>query len=276
MTTAAPFEDKTILLGALRFHFREWPNPGAPAALLLHGFTGQRHSFDDLGPLLQARYRVVALDQRGHGDSDWADDYATDRMAEDVDAFVDALRLAPVSLLGVSMGGRNAYTFAGRHPEKVARLALVDIGPETPAAGRARIQQVTQAKVVFDDPEEAVAAARAYSPRHDVDAVRQRVMTNVRRLDDGRWTWKYDPALHSRERRPHPDPETGWALLPRITCPVLLLHGVESDVLAPETAARMAREIADCRLIDIPGAGHAIAMDNPRAYVDAVQGFFLT
>ena len=162
-----PTLDQSAMLGGLRFHYREWPNPGAQALVLLHGFTGHARSWDSFASAMQSKYHVYALDQRGHGDSDWTDDYSADAMVEDVQKWVTALGLKQFVLLGLSMGGRNAYQFASQHPEEVERLVIVDIGPEIASAGSTRIVSGVQANDVFATPEAAVAAGRAGNARAD-------------------------------------------------------------------------------------------------------------
>ena len=100
--------DQSALLGGLRFHYREWPNPGAQPLIVLHGVTGHARSWDSFAAAMQPSYHVYALDQRGHGLSDWADDYSAEAMSGDIDRFVRALGLDRFGLLGLSMGGRTA------------------------------------------------------------------------------------------------------------------------------------------------------------------------
>ena len=274
MTTETQVQDKTITLNGLRFHYRDWGNEGAQPLLLLHGFTGHARSWDTFAAAMRDRFHVLTLDQRGHGESEWTSDYSGERMVEDVDAFQRALGLTRFALLGLSMGGRNAYTYTALHPAEVERLVIVDIGPEIVPAGSNRIQAGVQAPDEFDDPEEAVRAARLANPRPPESEQRHRVLNNLMQRDDGRWTWRYDKALRTPGGRPpRPDPETIWPLLPRITCPTLLVRGAESDILSPETAARMVRAIPNCRLVEVPHAGHSVPLDNPDGFLAAVRPF---
>ena len=163
--TAPAAIDHSITLNDLRLNYREWPNEGAQPLVLLHGFTGHARSWDSFAEAMQPGYRVLALDQRGHGESEWATDYAPERNVDDLNAFVRALGLQQFALLGLSMGGRNVMTYAPLHPEEVERLVIVDIGPEVATAGSARIRAGVQARDIFDDPEEAVASMRAGNAR---------------------------------------------------------------------------------------------------------------
>lgn len=273
MTLPQP-TDQSAMLGGLRFHYREWPSPGAQTLVLLHGFTGHARSWDSFAAAMQADYHVYALDQRGHGDSAWSDDYTIDAMVADVDRFVRALGLRQFALLGLSMGGRNAYHYAGTHPGEVERLVIVDIGPDIHPAGATRINTGVQASDVFPNPDEAVARARQANPNADPHESEHRTRHNLMLLDDGTWTFRYDRALRSGERPlPRPDAAIAWALLAKIPAPTLLIRGELSDVLAPETAEKMVKTIPDCRFAVVPGSGHSIPLERPQGFLEAVRTF---
>jgi len=274
MATEIEVQDKTVTLNGLRFHYRDWGNEGAQPLLLLHGYTSHARSWDSTAQAMRRHFRVLALDQRGHGETEWADDYRPERMVEDIDAFVRELRLRRFPLSGLSMGGRNAYSYAAQHPDTVERLVIVDIGPEIVASGSERIRQGVLAPDVFDTPDEAFFAARAANPRPPDAELRHRIESNLMRRDDGRWTWRYDPALRSPDRPlPRPDSAAAWQSLTRIACPTLLVRGAESDVLSVETAGRMLREIPDCRLVTVPHAGHSVPLDQPEGFIAAIEEF---
>ncbi len=267
-------QDHVAQLRGLRFHYREWPNPGAQALVALHGFTGHARTWDSFAVAMQHKYRVLAFDQRGHGESDWADDYSVDASVADVHAFVNALGLKQFVLLGLSMGGRNAFTYASVHPQEVERLVIVDIGPVTNPAGSARIQTGAQSNDIFDTPDDAFAQMRKGNPRAPDAELRHRAVNNLMLREDGKWTWRYDARLRAPGRvQVRPSPEESWATVRKITAPTLLLRGAESDVLAPETAEQMAREIPNCRLAVVQGSGHSIPTDNPQGFLEAVQTF---
>jgi len=264
--------DQSAMLGGLRFHYREWPNPGAQALVLLHGFTGHARSWDSFAEAMQSKYHVYALDQRGHGDSAWTDDYSADAMVEDVQKWVRALGLKQFVLLGLSMGGRNAYQFASMHPEEVERLVIVDIGPAIATAGSTRISSGVQANDVFETPEAAVAAGRAGNARADEAELQNRTRNNLMLLDDGTWTFRYDKALRTN-RLPRPATNDGWAMLSKIKAPTLLIRGELSDVLDAEVAERMLKEIPDCKFALVPGSGHSIPLESPKGFLEAVRTF---
>src|SRR5215813_4252340 len=133
--------DRTIILNGQRFHYTEWGAATAPPLLMLHGVTGHARTWDEEAAAFASRYRVLALDQRGHGDSDPSPnaDYTMATLAADVAAFADALGLIPFSLIGLSLGGRVEIASAGQAPGRVDWLVIVDFGPEISEAGMIRI-----------------------------------------------------------------------------------------------------------------------------------------
>ena len=277
MVTEATVVDKQISLNGLRFHYRDWGNADAQALVCLHGFTSHAHSWDTFAGAMRDHYHVLALDQRGHGETDWATDYHPDRRVEDLEAFVEALGLSRLVLVGLSMGGRVAFQYASRHPQQVERLVIVDIAPETDSRGAQRIQQGLAAKDVFRDPEEAFQQARRNNPRAPEDELRARTMHALKQQADGTWTYRYDVALRNGSgARVVPTPEEirqQWASLANISCPTLLVRGAESDVLSAELAERMAASIPNCRVVEVADSGHAVPLDNPEGFLRAVKTF---
>jgi esterase len=277
MTTETLAKDKTVTLSGLKFHYREWGDPAAPPLVMLHGFTGHARTWDTAAAALSERYRVLALDQRGHGETDWATDYAPERRVQDVEAFRDALGLRRFNLLGLSMGGRAAFMYAAKNPAALEKLVIVDIAPDIDPAGAQRINQGVRANDVFDNPEEAVAAARAANARPPEAELRHRVLNNLIQRDDGKWTFRYDVALRNGSpARVQPTAEevaATWDSLRKITCPTLLIRGEASDVLSNEHAARMVELIPDCRMVEVKDSGHSVPLDNPAGFLAAVQTF---
>jgi esterase len=270
--------DHHLLIHGSRFHYTEWGDPHAAPVVLLHGVTGHARTWDDEARALAARHRVLVLDQRGHGDSDPAPDgdYTTATLAHDLAAFLDALGLARVGLVGLSLGGRVAIALAGGHPARVERLVVVDIGPEVAAAGRTRVGMMMGGTPErFETLEEALAYSRAGNPRYTESQLRARVEHGVRPLPGGGFTWKYDRGLREAVRLGKwRDPIDLWPLWSAIACPTLLVRGEESDILSPEIARRMLDTQPRARLIEVPGAGHTVPGDQPDAF-RALLGAFL-
>lgn len=274
-----PVSDELIELRGLRFHYRDWApaHPALPTLVLLHGFTGHSRYWDFFAPQMTDRYRVLALDQRGHGESAWAapDAYGNDDMTDDLRAFVAAMGLQAFSLLGLSMGGMVGIRYAGeRPPAALKRLVIVDIGPEIAPAGLARITSGAHASDVFDSLEAAFELAKRGSPIVAEHRLEHRTRHALMRTADGRWTWRYDRTLRDPKiPRKRLSPEDGWRFVAGIQVPTLIVRGERTDVFPIECAERMARDIADAKLVEVRGAGHSVALDQPEGFLQAVRAF---
>jgi pimeloyl-ACP methyl ester carboxylesterase len=272
--------DRAIDLHGQRFHYVEWGNAAAPPVVFLHGITGHARTWDDEARLLAGHYRVLALDQRGHGDSDPAPgaDYGDDALLADLVAFADALALPRLTLVALSLGGRVAINFAGRHPDRVERMVVVDIGPEIAPAGRARVGALMAAAPErFETRDEVVRHLRASAPLYSEAMLRHRAEHAVRPLPGGGFTWKYDRALREAIRQGRLRvPADLWPQWRAIRCPVLLVRGDQSDVLSDETAKRMVDEQPAARLAVVAGAGHTVPGDQPAAFQSLLREFLMS
>lgn len=268
--------DRTVKARGLTFHYVERGAASAPPLVCLHGITQTAHSWDEVADDLSRDYRVLCLDQRGHGDSDWAPDgdYARQTQAGDVDAITTALGLPSFLLMGMSMGGINSITFTALHPAKVKALVIVDVSPEIQAKGVENIRNFIQQEDVLPSFESFVERAHAFNPRRSLDNIRSRLLHNLKQLPDGRWTWKYDPLLRSPQRGFQASAlHNLWDDVGAIHCPTLIIKGGESDILSADSAQKLQAAIPGSRLAVIPGAGHSVMGDNPQAFVTAARDF---
>src|SRR5262249_27107737 len=153
----------------------DWGDRDASPVLFLHGFAG--HAWQTIFPaqVLAGDHWVIALDQRGHGDSSWADVYGSVPMVADAVAFLDWLGIDQTAVVGHSMGGINALCLSGLHPELVTALALGDIGPEINRAGQDRIQSNTRQRDTFSSVDDAYAQQLALNPTANPVAMRSRI-----------------------------------------------------------------------------------------------------
>ena len=268
-------------VNGLRLHYVDWGETGNPPMVLLHGFSAQARYWDGFAVHMRDAYHVYALDQRGHGDSDWAESYGPETMPRDLAAFVDGLGLEHVTLVGHSMGGGVAFRYTADHPERVERLIIEDVAlpsPDRPPVPNPdNSVQRALAKDMFEDEEAVVAHLLRQSPGAGEERIRQVIPFWYRRLDDGRYTFKFDPALRNRLRGPADPAEhrrMATALrekLQRFTRPVLLVRGENSDILSPEAAADTVAALPNATLVTVPSAGHNVHTDNPRAFRAAVR-----
>ncbi|KQX86186.1 MULTISPECIES: alpha/beta fold hydrolase [Streptomyces] len=126
-------EDQSVVdVGDVRLAYRTWGDAFGSPVVLLHGLGGSSASWEAVGGLLGEEWRVYALDLRGHGESDWPDEYTFEQMTEDVLGFLDACELDRVGIVGHSMGGVVAYLLAEEHADRVERLVLVETPPPFP------------------------------------------------------------------------------------------------------------------------------------------------
>lgn len=270
--------DEWIEMRGLRFHYRDWPSTqnDAPTLVLLHGFTGHARSWDAFAAAMTDRFRILALDQRGHGESGWAaaDGYGTDEMVADLTAFVAALGLNDYVLLGLSMGGIVSIAYAGTQPSELGRLVIVDIAPEIAKSGLRDIQSNVARSDIFESRAAAFERAREDNPVPPVDHHRSRVDQSLMRTEDGRWTYRYDRALRDPgNQRMRQSVEEGWRSVSAINVPTLLIRGETSDILDPAVAERMVREIDDCALVEVSGAGHPVPLDKPDQFLEVTRGW---
>jgi pimeloyl-ACP methyl ester carboxylesterase len=247
--------------------------------VVLHGIRLHAHVWGDFCRRFRGRYHVLTVDQRGHGDSEWAPPthYHLHDYYEDLRAVLQARGLERVTLVGHSLGARVALLHTHLHPEQVRRLVLVDMGAGLPGSiGERDFSRITETPPPqdFASHAEATDYLRGILRIGPRELIEESVVNGMRQLPDGRYTWKYDPALGGR-----PQPRPGarewdlWEAARGIDCPTLLLHGEYSKVVTPDIVARMQVEMADLRTQLIERAGHALFTDQPQAFAERVSAF---
>ena len=264
---------KFVTANGLKLHYLDYGTDGRPWVVCVHGLTGNAHSFDALAPRLAATYHVISVDVRGRGDSQWGPptDYQFQNYMTDLAAMLDALGVKRVSLSGTSMGGVISIIYAGGYPERVERLVLNDIGPEIDPIGLTRIgAYVGTAPDQFKDLGEVMAYHRKIYPptaRMSDEALREMVRWTVKPGPDGMLTWKMDPAVRRPLRGGTSQQRFDlWVPYTRITCPVLIVRGADSDILARDTVTRMCTVLKGARGVEVAGVGHAPGLVEPEAF----------
>lgn len=267
-------QNKFVTVNATKLHYLDWGNIDAPPLLLLHGLCGNAHYWDFFARNLVNKYHIIALDQRGHGNSDRAASYGPRDYVADLEAFVERLQLTDIHLIGHSMGGINAILFAQRNPLLVTKLIIVDIGPEIGESGAVRLRdELTNEPESFSSIEDAFRHMRPFELYCSDDFLQYQLTHGLMQDASGKFVFKFDKALRQTEMR-----SPIWLLdyLGGIVCPTVILHGIESDILIPETAQRMEMLLPFGSVIDIESAGHGIVGDNPDAFENAVRNFLIT
>lgn len=268
-------EDTFVQANGMRLHYLDWGNHDKPRMLLLHGGAQSAHSWDFFALAMRDHYHIVALDQRGHGDSDWSEagEYDTPFHVADVHAFTDIIGFDRFVLIGLSMGGRNAYTFAATYPTRVERLVIIDVGPDVQAEGRRHIQEFLEGTEVFDSFDWLVERVRRFNPRRPEAQIRGSLLNNLKQMADGRWTWKHDRRRGIRRDRGGEMTAAAWQALANVEAPTLIVRGAESNILSVETAVKMHNTVKNSQLVEVPNAGHLVQGDNPVGFERVVRAF---
>jgi pimeloyl-ACP methyl ester carboxylesterase len=255
----------------LDFHYLDWGNPEAAPVVLLHGHTGNARTWDMFVTGLRGDYHVLAIDQRGHGDSSWAKSYRPEDYVADFEGLVIELQLKDMALVGHSMGGIIAVVYTARHPDMVNKLVIGDIGPEMAEAGIKGLQErFAGVPESFSSEDEALRYLRGADDKASGEFLRRQLAYAMKYNESGRLVFKYDPALLKAKMG---SPQWLWEYLERIVCPALVAHGAESDILLPGVVREMTARLAFGTAIDIERAGHRLLEDNPEAFAAAVRRF---
>jgi esterase len=271
-----PPQDHQIILRGMRFHYVEWGDHAGRPILFLHGGGQTCRTWDVVCHELSREYRCIAVDQRGHGDSEWSyeSDYRVEAYAADVAALVDALNLAPLVIVGMSLGGIAGLHYALERPKTLAGFVAVDVGPWVNVEASLPIREFMQEVAGLDQLEQFVDAALRLNPRRDARLLRHSLWHNLRTCPDGRLIWKTD--LRRRGDRLAVVTAAFGPLRERIAnlrCPTLVVRGADSRILGEEDARRFAEAIPNGRWIAIDGAGHSVQGDQPKALVEALRAF---
>ncbi|CDM78293.1 alpha/beta hydrolase [Mycobacterium marinum] len=256
---------------------RDTAASGRPTILMLHGGGQNRFSWKNTGQILaDTGLHVIALDTRGHGDSDRAPDadYAIETLTSDILHVLDAIG-RPVVLIGASMGGLTGILVADRAgPDRVTGLVLVDVVPKYEKDGSARIRDFMFTNLHgFATLEEAADAVATYLPHRTKPRSPEGLKKNLR-LRDGRWYWHWDPAMMTA---PGDDPELRTENFERaamnLTIPILLIRGKLSDVVSSEGVQDFLDKVPHAEFVELSNAGHTAAGDDNDAFTEVVVDF---
>ncbi len=272
----AEFEDVWYTSGdGLRLYARDYPcGDGAPTVFCMHGLTRNSADFQGLARYLNDRYRVIAVDVRGRGRSEYDSEpgnYQPLTYAQDMFTLLDELGLEQVVLCGTSMGGLMSFIMSTMQPQRVRAMIINDIGPEVDPAGLERIRGYVGKSRPVTSWEEAVAQCRETNAIAFPDFSDEQWLDFTRGLYrevDGVPVLAYDPAIS----RPMDEDDSAavppdlWALFDAIAAtPMLVVRGETSDILARSCVEEMRRRKPDLEVAEIPGRGHAPTLDEAAA-----------
>ena len=278
--------DHTVHLNGIDFHYLDWGNAHLPPLVLLHGGSLTAHTWDMAALWLRQHYHVIALDQRGHGDTGWTPDDQIDQdngdlMAADTAAFINYLAFPRVILCGMSMGGMNSLRYAPTHAERLYRLVIVDIAPVTMQEGILEMEAFRKETETMRNFEDFVERAVKFNPQRKPAHLKYSLLHSLKQVEDG-WTWKQDHRRRAsmeglteeqQQAARKERAESLWSDVRGITTPTLLMRGEISKILSKEAADEMVKEMVDAEQVVIPNAGHSVQGDNPQAFAGELHAF---
>lgn len=274
MTTDTP-RSHYITRDGVKLHHLDWGNESGRPIVLVHGSRLHAHVWNDFSRRNADRYHIIAVDQRGHGDSAWGGEagYHIEDFYRDLRAVVEERGLKRYTVIGHSLGGRVSMLYTRRHHDEIDRLVLVDITPGRAAAAPAGqvIPSEPTSTHDFESPEAAIAHISRLMPFAPKDLVAESIRGGMRRAENGRYTWKDDPLILQRRRAPN-DMDL-WETVKQIPTPTLLLYGSHSDVVNAELAARMEETMPRCSVERVERAGHGLFTDQPDVFAKSVERF---
>jgi pimeloyl-ACP methyl ester carboxylesterase len=277
MSDGTLVRDETITLDGLCLHYRDWGDLAAPPLVLLHAYLMHARSWDTFARAMAERFRVLALDQRGHGESGWAADYHEQRLLGDLAAFVDALRLGTFSAVGFSIGGYAVAGYAALYPDRIKCLVLAEcFALETSPEAAAHLHALRSLPADFQGAAAVATAASAFRPLVPYapeDELRHWMGAGLTQAPDGRWTWRSDPVLRlpGPPGRLNPSPNVFAERLAGVRSPTLLVVGERS--FHASGAEHVAKVNPLTRVATVPQAGHWVPLDNPPGFLEVVRGF---
>jgi pimeloyl-ACP methyl ester carboxylesterase len=269
----ASYASRFVEAAGLRLHYLDYGTAGQPAMLCLHGGAAHAHWFDFVAPGFTPDRHVLALDQRGHGDSEWASPpaYSYARYASDLAEVVEKLGLRDFVLVGHSMGGTVSLEYAAMYPGRAAKLVVVDSTLRMTADRVAALRDVGARQGRQYAAQEQFLAGFRLRPAGTTAApgiLRHLAQHSAREFPDGTWRHKFDRNVYAT--RETTDGLPHWN---HIRIPALLVKGERSQRISPPVFAEVKARCPQVEMIEIPGSDHHVTLDNPSGFVRAVREF---
>ena len=269
-STAAPTE-QFYNSGSLRIHYLDWGNEGATPFILLHHVSSSAHTWDFFAQRIRDQYHVIALDMRGHGDSDWAGEgnYTTEDYASDVVELIRQRDLNRFVVMGGSTGGRVALLTAAMLPDRAGALIMEDVGavrPPSIAGGFA--ERAAAGDPEFDTVDEWAKQLQGQNQRMPFSAFQHLAQHNMKRLPNGKLGQKRDLLIQKDFV-----PMELWRYVEQVRAPFLLMPGSESEIVGQDQQERFKQIRPDIEITTIQGAGHLIVHEQPEVFETTVLDF---
>ena len=269
-------KNKFLKVQGLKLHYLDWGNERCQPMLLLHGFLAHAHLWDDFARHFHSRYHIIALDQRGHGESQWSKQgaYTIYNHFRDLAGFIEALKLNHLILIGHSMGGRNALFYAACIPTHVERLILVDARPgkNLQAARMLRDLLLTSPKQARSL-QEGVEAIQSIYPSLSSAQCRYIIRHGFQQKAEGKYIPRYDPSMSQQIEQIDYQTDDLWIFLKNIQCLTLIIRGSRSSFLSKADAEKMRRAIPKAELREVPKSTHLPSHENPAVFRRVISRF---
>lgn len=264
-----------LTVNGLTLHYLEWSPFKSPTLLLLHGYLSRAEIWSGLASELSRDMRVVALNQRGHGNSDWSSDgaYSIDDHFADLARFIDLLDPEELILMGHSMGGRNALFYTACLPDRVKKLMLVDARPGNSEGSISALKKLLAGLgPQGDDLQKMQEKAEKLYPQLSLKEMFERIFREQAQ-PSSRSHSGFDPWLITASKLAGYLVEDLWPFMECLTCPTLIIRGQHSEFLSPSDAENMRLMIPKATLSVIPRSSHLPMLENPTAFKQAVLSF---
>jgi pimeloyl-ACP methyl ester carboxylesterase len=271
--------DRQLIAGDMRLHYLDWGTDRKPWLVFLHGGAQTAHTWDIVCLALRDRYHAVAVDLRGHGDSEWSPelDYGLAAHARDVLGLLDELGAERAILVGMSLGGMSAMYATSLAPERVRALVMIDVSPTIPPERGRDVAAFMRSAVELNTLDDYVEQALSFNPRRDRGLLRTSLLFNLRERPDGGLAWKWDPRPMAGSPELRADwnqrRQELWERAGRIETPTLLVRGGESRMLLPADADELVAHMPDARWVEVEHAGHTVQGDNPAGLLRELDAF---
>ena len=274
----------------LRLHYVDWGNPDAPPMILIHGGRDHCRNWDWVAEQFRDDYHIIAPDLRGHGDSQWmvGGAYSQIDYVYDIAQLLHQKKMTPVTVIGHSLGGSISLLYTALHPENVTKLVSIEgMGPP-PAMIEERINKpmaerlhtwmeelrTLSGRMVrrYATLEEAYERMQTENPHLSEDQARHLTIHGSNQNEDGTYSWKFDNYVRSFPPTGVPIEET-WGMFKSITCPTLLVRGLESWASDPIADGRVKNFTCPLRVEAFENAGHWVHHDQLEGFVATVKDF---
>lgn len=271
------YTDRFVDAGGLKLHYQDFgkghETEGRPVMLCIHGGAANGHWFDFVAAAFAPDYHVLALDQRGHGDSEWVDPpaYTYHDYASDIDKVAAKLDLRDFVLVGHSMGGMVSTVYAATYPGRLKKLVVIDTSVRLSEERLAAMRDVGNRGGSSYATREDLVARYKLRPGNSLasaEVVRHIAGFSARQFPDGGWRHKFDRAVYATR-----ESLDGMPFWDRIKVPALLVKGGRSARISPEIFAEVKKRAPQVELAEVADSDHHVTLDNPSGFIAAVKPF---